>query len=74
MSLSTTDPIEAGNALKRLVTDAQNSIEELTFLKRILKQAILTHGGKLPIDPQFSEQAKNDKRELCIGNGGVEFV
>jgi hypothetical protein len=41
--------------------------------ERVLRQAVLTHGGKLTIDPARGEEAIKSTAELWIGGGGVTF-
>ena len=45
--------------------------EENNFLKRVLKQAVLSGGGRLTVDPSLGEEAKNEKRGLCFGGGEI---
>lgn len=67
MELLKTLHTELGTLITRLETAEAKNL----FYERVLRQAVLTHGGKLPIDPQLAVEAKNETIELWIGNGGV---
>jgi len=62
------------DAAKSVFESAQDAIEIYEFYTRMLKQAVLTHGGKLRIDPALADLAKNEKRRLAFGNGSVELL
>ena len=53
---------------------AANAENTANFLHRVLVQAVLTHGGELPVDPSLADQAKADTRRLEFGGGGVRLV
>lgn len=53
------------------LSNANAISDDNAFLRRILKQAILTHGGELKIDINLADAAKNDKRQFVFGSGKV---
>lgn len=55
----------------QLIKDQQHRIE---FLERILRQAVMTHGGLLSIDTQFGQDAFNSTARLWIGGDGVRLL
>lgn len=66
------------NDIDELISDVslalrqvQSLVIERDFLERVLKQAVLTHGGVLKVDPELYEAAKNDPRELNYGSASV---
>jgi hypothetical protein len=59
---------DVGSALQ----EAADVFQENRFLKRVLRQAVLTHNGCLVIDPQMARFAASEA-PLDISNGGVRF-
>ena len=59
--------------IRELVYRAQSVQGELQFLQRVLRQAIMTHGGRLPVDPALAGAAKKDTRPLLFECGGITF-
>lgn len=60
-----------------MVSDRSNTTygeRRLKLLERVLKQAVLTQGGSLRIDPKFSQQAKDETRLLEIGGKKVTLL
>jgi len=70
--------LEEITSISDMVRDALQSAEEARaenrFLKRVLRQAILTHGGELKINPNLAEEAKRRLEPLDFGSGGVRFA
>lgn len=62
---------EIASMVKQALEEAANITVERDHLRRVLKQAVLSNGGKLMIDAKFAQQAFDDKRILFIGSGGV---
>lgn len=62
---------DLADELKEVLAGAGRIAEERDLLKRVLKQAVLTHGGKLLVGVEFAELAKNEKRQLFMGGGAV---
>ena len=69
------------NEINILMEDVRSAIQAAVsaentadYLYRILVQAVLTHGGNLPVDPHLADQAKAEKRRLEFGDGGVRLV
>lgn len=60
--------------LRMALQDAEEVFRENKFLKRILKQAVLTHGGKLRIDPLLARAAEEEKRVLECCQGGIRLI
>lgn len=68
----------------RLISDVKDLIRELEqlrrdseFYNRVLMQAVLSHGGKLDIDPSKDVEAKaaiNKGECLEFGNGRVTIL
>lgn len=56
------------------LTSAANAVRTLEFYTRVLKQAVLTHGGELRVDPSLSGEADRDTRTLEFGAGGVRLI
>ena len=61
---------QVGDALLEL----QHTQEALEFYMRVLRQAVLTHGGELRVDPAFSKEASSCKLGLEICSGGVRLL
>lgn len=55
----------------KLVEAQQHRIEHL---ERILRQAVMTHGGKLKVDVRLSDAAFSSKQEIWCGNGCIELL
>jgi hypothetical protein len=60
--------------LDTALADALNQAETLQFYARVLRQAVLTHGGELRVDPSLSDQARQDTRALEFNGGGVRLI
>lgn len=60
-------------AIKQILDISEQHQRNALFYERILRQAILTNGGFLPVDPQFAEEAKRYENDLELGNGLVTF-
>lgn len=65
--------IDLGKEVSRALAEVAAVAQERDMLRRVLKQAVLTHGGELRIDTSLADEAKNDKRMLEIGGGGVRM-
>lgn len=61
------------NALVSALEDAVFQARENATLKRYLRQAIMTHGGRLMIDVNLGQAAKDCKQEIVCGNGELSF-
>lgn len=57
--------------VKTVLTVTESMARELQMLKRVLKQAVLTHGGELVVDVLLADAAENEKRQLFIGSGKI---
>ena len=57
-----------------MIEDAAMARAELEFIKRVMRQAVMTHGGELKVDPAMADQAKSDTRPLEYGGGAVRLV
>lgn len=62
-----------GKEVTRALAEAVAVAQERDMLRRVLRQAVLTHGGELKIDIALADAAKNDKRALEISGGGVRM-
>lgn len=65
--------IDLGKEVTRALAEVVAVAQERDMLRRVLKLAVLTHGGELRIDTALADAAKNDKRTLEIGGGGVRM-
>ena len=73
MSMNAKQVIDLGKEVTRALAEAVAVAQERDMLRRVLKQAVLTHGGELRIDTALADAAKNDKRTLEIGGGGARL-
>jgi len=58
----------------RAVIDRANHVtEERNLLRRVLAQAVLTHGGSLEVNPQFADEAlkASKTKHIFCGAGRV---
>jgi len=60
--------------LKHALEHSINVMNERDFYLRIIKQAILSHGGELRIDSALGEQAKQETRNVEFCSGGARFI
>lgn len=58
-----------GDFLRRV----ENLARSHNLMVRLWKQALLTAGGEVKIDPQLADAAKADERNILFGSGGVRF-
>lgn len=66
--------------LKNFAVDLASTIDRLhraesrvSHLERIIRQAVMTHGGMLVIDANFGDAALSSSAELWIGDKGIEL-
>ena len=66
--------------IKNFADDLAATIDRLhraesrvNHLERIMRQAVITHGGMLVIDAKFGDAALSSNAELWIGDQGVEL-
>jgi hypothetical protein len=70
----TTEQADAeSRRLKELLSYYQSVECERNFLARVLRQAVMTHGGVLRVDPDHAERARPDW-PLEMGGGQVRLV
>jgi hypothetical protein len=71
----TTDEVkDLGTEVTLALRHLTEVMQERDLLRRVLKQAILTHGGDLRVDPELYEAATSDKRSMDMSAGGVRLI
>ena len=61
--------------IKDVVDRMDKAEHRVQFLERIIRQAAMTHGGILKIDPKFAEEAiATSSLELWIASPGVQLM
>ena len=67
--------------IDRLSSKVKTALSQMTelqaerdFLLRVIKQAVLTHGGTLKVDVAHAEAAKRDDGALIFGAGEVRLL
>lgn len=66
--------------IKNFAVDLASTLDRLhraesrvSHLERIMRQAVMTHGGILIVDAKFGDAALSSNAELWIGDKGVEL-
>jgi len=60
--------------LDEVLNASAEALCRANFYEMVLRQAVLTHGGELRVDPSLMEAANADRRALVFGQGGVRLV
>lgn len=66
--------LSLSNDLHSIVEQLRSAQQRIAHLERVIRQAVMTQGGKLSVDAQHGDEAIASKAELYIGNGGVELI
>ena len=65
---------DLGADVSHALAQLADVMRERDFLRRVLRQAVLTHGGELRIDVTLADAATADRRALAFGGGCVTLI